>query len=230
MSECHICRNDLEEDKAVCCKGGCSYCEACLRKIVSNGIYEGKTRDDLLICASCEGEFDANVIENLLSEYDKKRLSINERNRDVWEEEMDDDTTYVHCRECELYWTDMGSVSYCPECSTAICVKCWEEVDECECSETEEEEICEAEIRSSAMIRKCPRCRTPFVKEADGCNHVTCSVCKADLCYFCGMRYIGPSIYDEHFGDDGCPMYSSYEELHGRRADEAIAKSRKDHS
>jgi hypothetical protein len=37
--------------------------------------------------------------------------------------------------------------------------------------------------------------------------------------------YLGPSIYDEHFGDgDRCPMYSTYEELHNQRADEAAAR------
>jgi hypothetical protein len=64
------------------------------------------------------------------------------------------------------------------------------------------------------------------VKEVDGCNHVTCSVCEADICYYCGEWFQGTSIYNEHFGEgDGrCPMYSSYETLHDERAAEAAQK------
>jgi hypothetical protein len=63
------------------------------------------------------------------------------------------------------------------------------------------------------------------MKLDDECNHVTCTVCKADICYFCGEWFVGDSIYDEHFGEGDaglCPMYSSYEELHDDRAMEAV--------
>jgi len=37
---------------------------------------------------------------------------------------------------------------------------------------------------TAALIKKCYKCRKPFVK-LDGCNKITCS-CGATMCYICG--------------------------------------------
>ncbi|KAF6746067.1 hypothetical protein DFP72DRAFT_756387, partial [Ephemerocybe angulata] len=40
------------------------------------------------------------------------------------------------------------------------------------------------EAMSKALMRTCPRCDAPFIKE-DGCNKMTCPQCEALSCYVC---------------------------------------------
>ncbi|KAH6916732.1 hypothetical protein BKA70DRAFT_310027 [Coprinopsis sp. MPI-PUGE-AT-0042] len=40
------------------------------------------------------------------------------------------------------------------------------------------------DIMSEAMMRRCPGCNTPMVKEL-GCNHMVCANCQVHLCYTC---------------------------------------------
>jgi hypothetical protein len=168
-------------------------------------------------------------VARLLSEEAYKKLVRSAENEDVWAIKPQEGDQYYHCRDCDRYWIGEEAESQCPDCGRTICGGCWEDINgELGCRCSEEEAQSEAEVRSKVVIRKCPRCRTPFVKEQDGCNHVTCSVCEADICYYCGKWFQGHSIYDEHFGDDEprCPMYSSYETLHEERATEAAERFR----
>lgn len=39
------------------------------------------------------------------------------------------------------------------------------------------------EAMSSALIRKCPKCSEPYIKENDSCNKITCGSCRTMSCY-----------------------------------------------
>jgi TRIAD3 protein (E3 ubiquitin-protein ligase RNF216) len=180
----------------------------------------------------CGGEFRDSVVTDLLSEAALERLAVSEKNHDVWEAELNSGDQYYFCRSCTLYWIGQGLKSDCPLCFATICGKCWEDESGesgCRCGSDSGRPESEEDARSDVVIRKCPRCRTPFVKEAEGCNHVTCSVCEADICYFCGEWFRGNDIYREHFyrgeEEDGkCPMYSTYAQLHDDRAEDAAVE------
>lgn len=87
------------------------------------------------------------------------------------------------------------------------------------------------EAMSEALIRKCNKCSTPFIKEA-GCNKMTCmsSGCKNIQCYVCSKS----CAYD-HFDDSNrggkagnCKLFDNVEDRHEeevkRAEDEAIKK------
>ena len=70
---------------------------------------------------------------------------------------------------------------------------------------------------SAALIRKCNKCGTPFVKE-EGCNKMTCTRngCYNVQCYVCSKS----CTYD-HFDDSrrggkpgNCPLFESVEQRH----------------
>jgi hypothetical protein len=193
--------------------------------MISKEIYEGATTERLKLCPNCQSYFDDEAIEAVLDENDRKLLQINDENAEIWSTDLGELESYFHCQACNRYWIDDIGTSLCPGCYTLTCSQCWKEVgDGCECNQ--DKSLSEAEVRSSAVIRKCPRCRTPFVKDENGCNHVTCSVCQAELCYFCG-EHVKDDIYSTHFGDQSegmCPMYTSSIELHDARADAAAAR------
>ncbi|KAI9225021.1 hypothetical protein BC828DRAFT_371896 [Blastocladiella britannica] len=67
------------------------------------------------------------------------------------------------------------------------------------------------ERMSEALMRKCPKCKTVYVKE-NGCNKIVCSKCKTYMCYVCRQVISGY----EHFnrgppGSEGgsakCPLH-----------------------
>ncbi|KAL2267282.1 hypothetical protein VTJ83DRAFT_4559 [Remersonia thermophila] len=86
------------------------------------------------------------------------------------------------------------------------------------------------EAMSAALIRKCNKCGTPFIKE-NGCNKMRCtrSGCKNTQCYVCSE-----SCDYSHFDDPSrggkpgnCPLFDNVEDRHRdevRRAEEEARK------
>lgn len=83
------------------------------------------------------------------------------------------------------------------------------------------------EAMSAALIRKCNKCGTPFVKE-EGCNKMTCTRngCYNVQCYICSK-----SCGYDHFNDLGrggkdgnCPLFESVELRH----DNEVSKAEKE--
>ena len=92
------------------------------------------------------------------------------------------------------------------------------------------------EAMSAALIRKCNKCQTPFVKE-EGCNKMTCTRpgCRNIQCYVCSK-----SCDYSHFDDTrrggkpgNCPLFESVEERHDNEVkkaeQEALDKIRAEH-
>jgi hypothetical protein len=87
------------------------------------------------------------------------------------------------------------------------------------------------EARSAAMIRKCNKCNTPFIKE-QGCNKMTCtrSGCGNVQCYVCSKS----CAYD-HFDDPSrggkagnCPLFDDQEVRHETEVAQAEEAARKE--
>jgi len=83
------------------------------------------------------------------------------------------------------------------------------------------------EAMSEALIRKCNKCGTPFVKE-EGCNKMTCTRngCFNVQCYICSK-----SCNYDHFNDPqrggrvgNCPLFESTQQRH----DDDVRKAEKD--
>jgi TRIAD3 protein (E3 ubiquitin-protein ligase RNF216) len=92
------------------------------------------------------------------------------------------------------------------------------------------------EAMSAALIRKCNKCQTPFVKE-EGCNKMTCTRngCRNVQCYVCSQN----AGYD-HFNDTSrggktgnCPLFESVEQRHEDEVNNAekaaLDKARAEH-
>jgi len=123
----------------------------------------------------------------------------------------------------------------CQMVSCRLCQKeshipktCAEAADDCGLSARRQVE----EAMSAALIRRCNKCSTPFIKES-GCNKMTCtkSYCRNMQCYMCGKN----CSYD-HFNDAGrggkpgnCPLWDKVdiEDHHETQVKEAQEKMRK---
>jgi transcription elongation factor Elf1 len=185
---------------------------------VRSRAFEGATWGTARTCTQCGDVFELGNLKAILSDFTARQLEINTRAEDIWKADLGAGESYFNCPGCATYWIAEGAESECPDCGTRVCQRCWQSLGECTCAT---DVPCLAEAQSAAVIRRCPRCRTPFIKDDDNCNHVTCTRCGTEICYYCGSLYTGTDIYSEHFGEreDGkCPMYASQQELHEDRA------------
>ncbi|KAH8593523.1 hypothetical protein B0O99DRAFT_215494 [Bisporella sp. PMI_857] len=91
------------------------------------------------------------------------------------------------------------------------------------------------EAMSEALIRRCNKCQTPFVK-TDGCNKISCTAkgCGNVQCYICSANCTGPNGYS-HFNDPhrggkptNCPLFDQkgVEVRHSDEVEKAQQKAR----
>ena len=114
------------------------------------------------------------------------------------------------------------------ECSRVSCRLC-DKVTHVpmSCEEAKRDHVVDAqhaleEARTEAMVRKCNKCGTRFVKD-EGCNKMACHFrgCNNIQCYVCSKDV---SDY-AHFGDGRCPLFENTEKRHedeAGRAEETV--------
>ena len=54
------------------------------------------------------------------------------------------------------------------------------------------------------LANRCPKCKSLFEK-VSGCQHMTCSICKYEWCWVCGMPYHSVLHYGQ-FGGLVCEL------------------------
>jgi hypothetical protein len=75
---------------------------------------------------------------------------------------------------------------------------------------------------TAALLRVCNKCKVPFLKVGDECNHMGCESCGNEQCFVCSINVTGYS----HFGNGPgmCPLFDNTEER--LRAEVASAQDR----
>jgi hypothetical protein len=99
-----------------------------------------------------------------------------------------------------------NSVYSCPTCLLRICPHCHVEYHEgvtCFDRELDTEAGFEEYVRKHS-VKQCPGCRM-WIQRAEGCNHMTCTLCHTHTCWVCMKTFPnGDGIYkhmdDEHKG------------------------------
>lgn len=102
----------------------------------------------------------------------------------------------------------------CPACLVAICTACHFSHDGLTCAEHRDhatggyKEL--QKTKQKLGIKDCPKCGT-MIEKSFGCNHMTCSLCAAHICWVCMKTFsVGKIVYDhmmkEH-GGIGVPYY-----------------------
>ncbi|CAL5979136.1 Conserved_hypothetical protein [Hexamita inflata] len=87
------------------------------------------------------------------------------------------------CNKIAIYVEKQSLLYFCQQCNNYWCTDCGEwhtEEFQCVVGDT----------------KRCPNryCRTFTIKDS-GCNHITCSLCKAHWCYVCGKQFAADTIY-----------------------------------
>jgi len=71
----------------------------------------------------------------------------------------------------------------CPICATQVCFQCRDEWHSGTCEDNMKTKL-EGWVSQHGGVRFCPVCKTK-VEKNEGCNHMTCIICKYEFCWLC---------------------------------------------
>ena len=107
---------------------------------------------------------------------------------------------YCSTPDCPVVYTvshDIKKCFFCVYCGTSTCTKCHDTYHEginCEQNKASKErskELDEWMQKNKKSRKHCPKCNVP-IEKINGCNHVHCRQCSADICWVC-LKYFDTS-------------------------------------
>jgi TRIAD3 protein (E3 ubiquitin-protein ligase RNF216) len=239
MSECGCCFGDYPMNRMVHCNAETLhwFCRDCARRMAETIIGNSKYELHCMSMETCEAGFSNDQKAQFL---DSKTTIALDRNEQEAMLRMAGIENLASCPFCpyaaEYPPAEINKEFHCqaPDCEKISCRLCnLESHIPKSCEEFAKEnglsvrrEIEEA--MSAALIRKCNKCSTPFVKE-EGCNKMKCTRkgCVNVQCYICSE-----SCGYDHFDDPkrggkngNCPLFDSVIERHDREVQAAEKKA-----
>ncbi|KAK4248301.1 hypothetical protein C7999DRAFT_40445 [Corynascus novoguineensis] len=227
-ADCGCCFDEQAMNRMVHCDGGTPhwFCRSCARQMAEHAIGLSKHRLDCMSVDGCAATFSKDQKELFLDERLATALELIEQEEVLRLAGIDGLEHCPFCRYAAEYPPVEENKEFrCenPECSLVSCRLCRQETHLPKtCQEAAQERGISArrtieEAMSAAMIRKCNKCGTPFIKE-NGCNKMTCtrSGCKNVQCYVCSKSCDYTHFDDRSRGGKkgNCPLFDDVEQRH----------------
>ncbi|KAK0120488.1 hypothetical protein ONS96_010699 [Cadophora gregata f. sp. sojae] len=247
MSECQCCCCDYPLNRMVHCNGETLhwFCRGCAKRTAEVEIGKSKYELHCMSTDKCPGGFSLDQRAQFLDENTRVALERNEQEANLRLAGIENLESCPFCPFAAEYppvEVDREFRCQAPDCEKVSCRLCrLESHIPKSCEENAKDNGLSIrrqieEAMSAAMIRKCNKCGTPFVKE-EGCNKMTCTRngCFNIQCYVCSK-----SCDYNHFNDPtrggkagNCPLFESVEQRHDnevKKAEkEALQKVLSDH-
>ncbi|KAB5596364.1 Pectinesterase [Ceratobasidium theobromae] len=190
--ECGCCFTEIEISEMLQCADGHLFCGECTKKNAETAVGDGKPDVLCMDQSGCRMPFTDDQLQRVLSPKTLDLLLRIRQKKDLEEAKLGG---LEHCPFCDFACiiVDDGPTFLCqkPGCLVVSCRKCWKKEHmgkTCEEVVREEKDLqgehMIAEAMTMALIRDCPKCKTPFMKEA-GCNKMICPKCGTISCYIC---------------------------------------------
>ncbi|ORX36468.1 hypothetical protein BD324DRAFT_651707 [Kockovaella imperatae] len=203
--ECGCCFGEEVWDNMFQCDEGHLFCRDCAKMHAETKLGEQKTVIDCMDGSGCKALFPDSELKRLLP---VKLLELYHRLKQA----------------AELAQASIDGLESCPGCDyAAIIENPQEKLFKCEneacmqiscrqckrpdhiprtCEELDNDQKLDKrhsveEAMSEALIRKCPRCSKPFLKEY-GCNKIHCTGCNTLSCYVCRQVIKGYDHFDQN--------------------------------
>ena len=186
------------------------YCNVCSNKYLNTLI---ENNDCVIKCINhplgCKYQFNPNDISIYLENENIQKLNDLIIIKDI-QEKTNNIPNYQSCPECkkfgcvvtndiQYYTCDLCKYCWCKDCkeqfhSTNQCgVFDFTDVDKITNFDETKIRNMITELINNGLSHVCPKCNVKYEK-IDGCNHITCSICKTESCYSCGLSYIDKGV------------------------------------
>lgn len=196
--ECPICLNTyLMEDMAKCSNGH-YICHDCIISQIEVGIERQELKDRCPI-EDCNCKYSVSELDKFLPKEDIEKFDEIEAYLAVTISNIPD---LRKCFTCGYvgFCEDENCPMICPKCNDKTCKKCKKKYHAnrtCQEADINPWRFVEV-MMTESVIRICPKCNLQVIKNG-GCNHMTCTRCKAEFCYLCGQDITGNA--GSHFGE-----------------------------
>ena len=185
--DCNICGDSYPENEFIKYdKCNDSYCSDCWLNYIKGKIENGIVEKINCMNYNCKEllskEFILSIInsdKSLILKYNKfiKRLEILN----------DSKKKFCPYPECDSYAEENKNKIVSCKNGHKFCFKCLKNHNEK--ADCEDEMDNEFKIwMKNRIVKRCPKCRL-WTEKNEGCNHMTCSQCKAEWCWLCGQFY-----------------------------------------
>ncbi|EGX91916.1 ariadne RING finger, putative [Cordyceps militaris CM01] len=207
---CSVCWTDADTPVRIRC--GHIYCLECFQHSCDAGAV-GETLG--IFCHGNQGTCHSPVaIDDLRDNLSSAILErLLERSFAVYVKHHPDELRYCPTPDCGYIYkvTSKAQSQHCPKCLQTTCSACHEPHVGMSCADHREiasgNHAAFLKLKEALNIKGCPRCKT-LLEKTQGCNHMTCSVCQAHICWVCMMV----------FREAGA-VYAHMSKLHGSHVD-----------
>lgn len=218
VSVCECCYlENFSDFELVYCPASHSFCKGCVKKYCEHLYGDGKT-DFPCMNIECDQPYSLRILRAVLSPKLFSKWAQKKQSVEMKQAGLED---LVFCPFCE-YVTVLSPENKELYCENADCMKkscrlCKQvshvplRCDEVEKKETNNRIFIEEKM-SEALIRKCPTCSNPILKDY-GCNKMTCT-CGTMMCYVCRIQVYNYNHFETYNGIPGCPLHCDQADLH----------------
>ncbi|KAI1017413.1 hypothetical protein LB505_004911 [Fusarium chuoi] len=228
VTECGCCFADTAWNRLVYCqaKDRHPFCINCARRHAETQIGLSKYELECMSMIGCTAGFSHSERQKFLNKKLTAAIDRIEQEANLRMAKLPDLANCPFCRYAEEYPpVDVDREFRCrnDDCKITSCRLCnYETHIPKTCQEAAIERGVDLrreveEAMSKALIRKCNKCSTPFIKE-EGCNKMTCTRkgCGNVQCYICSKSCDYNHFNDESRGgkQGNCPLFESAEERH----------------
>lgn len=228
--QCKCCLSFCSTNSIVTCNKSTeddphTFCKECISKYITHGINSYEIKLSCMCAASpenCKGTFTFKLISECVDKetYDKFEESFEIKEIKKFCGSLKNYQICPHCHKCGIIANK--NILQCKKnnCKKKWCSKCRKsDHSGYTCNKIHDPQNIDAirtiveETINHALIHKCPKCRSTYVKEEGlGCNHMTCTTCKTRSCYLCGLEMCNCPQYNRNknsnMKDDGNWLYN----------------------
>ena len=237
LIECQCCFDDeIPMNRAIGCQADEDihfFCYDCVTRLAENQIGMMKWEMLCMDGSGCKASLSAGGIAQAVSTKTFDKLAFNQQQAEIAAAGIEGLEQCPYCDFkgiCEPVELDRVFNCQNPDCGRATCRLCKLDAHVPKsCEEMKADKKLDArhrieEARSDKVMRKCPKCAVPIIKEL-GCNKMICTNCRCIICYECKADISkGKEGGYEHFNKSGskCKLYDTPGvDRHEVEADEA---------
>ncbi|KAL7796496.1 hypothetical protein V8C37DRAFT_371908 [Trichoderma ceciliae] len=198
--ECSVCWTEAETPIKTSC--GHIYCLECFESSCTVG--DWAATDLAILCHGSQGNCRGVIgLEDLQEHLSSAALEdVLEQSFSSYIKRNPQQFRYCPTPDCGyIYRVTSGSrTQICSNCLRPTCSACHEPHINMSCAEYRDIKSGGYEallkLKKELGIKDCPTCKTPLEK-ISGCNHMTCTVCRAHICWVCMMTFSeGNAVYE----------------------------------